>query len=152
MLDGYGEVLTGRGSSDCKGQQYLALSALEALEKTIPDGLASLPINIIVCVEGEEEIGSPGFGHVLREHSDVFQNAEFVLSSDGSNEGIGGHGEMQLSTRGLFGCQIDVFGADIDLHSGAYGGSFLNPIVALSRVVASFHDPPNEISKIIRSV
>ena len=53
-LEGYGEVLTGRGASDCKGQQYLALSALEALDKSLPGGLASLPINIIVCVEGED--------------------------------------------------------------------------------------------------
>ena len=37
--------------------------------------------------------------------------------------------------------QIDVFGADSDLHSGTYGGSFLNPVVAVSRIVASLHDP-----------
>ena len=139
-LEGYGDVLTGRGASDCKGQQYLALSALEALDKSLPGGLASLPINIIVCVEGEEEIGSPGFGHVLKSHPELFTNAEIVLSSDGSNDGFDGAGELQLSTRGLFGVQIDVFGAFSDLHSGSYGGSFLNPIVAATRVVASLHD------------
>ena len=42
------------------GQQYLALSALEALNQSIDGGLASLPINIMICIEGEEEIGSPG--------------------------------------------------------------------------------------------
>ena len=37
--------------------------------------------------------------------------------------------------------QIDVKGAFADLHSGSYGGSFLNPIVAVTRLVASLHDP-----------
>ena len=46
-----------------------------------------------------------------------------------------------LSTRGMFGVQIDVKGAFADLHSGSYGGSFLNPIVAITRLVASLHDP-----------
>ena len=41
----------------------------------------------------------------------------------------------------MFGVQIDVKGAFADLHSGQYGGSFLNPIVAVTRLVASIHDP-----------
>ena len=137
-IDGYGDVLTGRGASDCKGQQYLALSALEALDKSLPGGLSSLPINIIVCVEGEEEIGSPGFGHVLKAHSDLFTNAQFVLSTDAINEDD--IGQVLLSTRGALGVQIDVFGAFADLPSGLYGGSFLNPIVAATHIVASLHD------------
>ena len=84
LLEGYGEVFTGRGSVDCKGQQYLALSALAALHEVLDGGLASLPIRVIVCVEGEEEIGSPGFPYFLKEYGkELFSGAEFVLSSDG---------------------------------------------------------------------
>ena len=50
-------------------------------------------------------------------------------------------GELLLSTRGSFSVQIDVKGASVDLLSGYYGGTFLNPIVALTRLVASLHDP-----------
>ena len=83
-IDGYGEVFTGRGSADCKGQQYLALSALSALHEVLDGGLASLPIRIIVCVEGEEEIGSPGFPYFLKRHGkDLFSGAELVFSADG---------------------------------------------------------------------
>lgn len=32
-------------------------------------------------------------------------------------------------------------GAEVDLHSGSYGGAILNPIHALSALTASFHDP-----------
>ena len=85
FIDGFGEVFTGRGSADCKGQQYLALSALEALHKVIDGGLSSLPIRIIVVIEGEEEIGSPGFPQFLKDYGQsLFTGAELVLSSDGA--------------------------------------------------------------------
>ena len=85
FIEGFGEVFTGRGSADCKGQQYLALSALEALHKVMDGGLVSLPIRIIICIEGEEEIGSPGFPHFLKMHGkELFAGAELVLSSDGA--------------------------------------------------------------------
>ena len=85
ILEGYGEVFTGRGSADCKGQQYVALSALSALHEVIDGGLESLPIRIIVCIEGEEEIGSPGFEHFLKNHGqELFAGAELVLSADHS--------------------------------------------------------------------
>ena len=86
VIDGFGEVFTGRGSADCKGQHYLALSAMEALDKVIDGGLASLPIRVILCIEGEEEIGSPGFSHFLKMHGiELFAGAELVLSTDGAN-------------------------------------------------------------------
>ena len=39
-------------------------------------GLKSLPINIIICIEGEEEIGSNGFPHFLENNKDIFENVE----------------------------------------------------------------------------
>ena len=140
FIEGYGDVLTGRGSQDCKGTLYSALSSLAALHDALDGDLSSLPMNIIVCVEGEEEIGSPGFGHVLKNHGELFRGSDFVLSADGGQPHFD-RGSMVLSTRGLFGVQIDIKGAKSDLHSGVYGGSFLNPIVGLSRIVASLHDP-----------
>lgn len=116
------------------------MSALAALHDVLDGGLASLPVRIIICVEGEEEIGSPGFAHFLRENKALFDNTEIVFSSDGPQPALDG-GSLTLSTRGLFGVQIDAYGAKTDLHSGTFGGSILNPIVGLSRVVSSMHDP-----------
>ena len=112
-IEGYGEVFTGRGSQDCKGTLYSALSALSALNEVLEGGLASLPVRIIVAVEGEEEIGSPGFGKVLRENSQLFDGTEVVFSTDGPQPALD-HGSLVLSTRGLFGVQIDCFGAGMD--------------------------------------
>lgn len=84
-LEGYGEVFTGRGSQDCKGTLYSALSALEALHLVLngAGGLASLPVRVIVAVEGEEEIGSPGFGAFLKDNPQLFEGSRIVFSSDG---------------------------------------------------------------------
>ena len=41
--------------------------------------------------------------------------------------------------------QIDVVGADQDLHSGAYGGMVQNPIHALTAILASMRDEDGRI-------
>jgi acetylornithine deacetylase/succinyl-diaminopimelate desuccinylase-like protein len=42
-----------------------------------------------------------------------------------------------VSLKGLCGIQIDVHGAQTDLHSGIYGGALQNPIEALAHILAS---------------
>ena len=137
----YGTVYYGRGASDNKGASWSAISALAMMNRILKNGLRSLPYNIILVVEGEEEIGSPGFKKFLEEHKDtIFRNTEFVVSSDGCQK-YRDRGSMVLSLRGTMGVQVDVKGANSDLHSGTYGGSILNPIVALTRVLSSVFDP-----------
>ena len=43
------------------------------------------------------------------------------------------------SLRGLAYVQIDVRGANGDLHSGMYGGAVVNPAMALARILATMH-------------
>ena len=139
-LDGYGEVFMARGAADNKGGSYGALSGLIGLHSVLSGGLASLPINVIVLIEGMEETSSAGFADFIKSNLDIFDGAELVMNADGGQprQDVGG---MALSLRGNVAAQLDVKGADIDLHSGGYGGSILNPIVALTRLVGSLHDP-----------
>ena len=120
-IDGYGEVFTGRGSSDNKGNSFAPISALMTLQQAIIGGLKSLPINIIMAIEGEEEIGSEGFRSFLEDNAEVFKNAQFVINSDAGQNSLN-RGALLLSMRGMMGAQIDVKGANTDLHSGTYGG------------------------------
>ena len=139
-LEGYGEVYTGRGVQDDKGNTIAALTGIAALHESIDGGLASLPINVIVVLEGEEEIGSKGFGHFLEKNPSVFGKTAVMLCADGSQPRAD-VGAVQLSNRGSVSGVLDVTGADADLHSGTYGGSILNPLVAMSRILAKLHDP-----------
>src|SRR5262249_28959587 len=54
-----------RGATDDKGQVFLHLKALEAHLRT----RGKLPVNVVVLVEGEEEIGSRNLTAFLRKHS-----------------------------------------------------------------------------------
>ncbi len=53
--------LYARGAVDDKGQMWMHVKALESLMKA---GGGTLPVNVRVIVEGEEEVGGEGIAHV----------------------------------------------------------------------------------------
>ena len=112
-----GKVYLGRGVSDDKGGTWSVISSLAMINNVLKGGLARLPINIILVIEGEEEIGSPGFRYFLEQNKEMFRTAEMVISVDGGQPHRD-KGSLTLSFRGMMAGQIDVKGADIDLHSG----------------------------------
>src|SRR5579864_1292730 len=69
--------LWGRGVVDDKGQVYVHAKAIESYIRTV----GSLPINLKLIVEGEEEIGSNNLDTLLREHASELA-ADFVCVSD----------------------------------------------------------------------
>lgn len=56
-----GKEVYARGAQDNKGQCFYVLEAL----KTLLEQEGSLPINIKLCIEGEEEMGSGGLEGIL---------------------------------------------------------------------------------------
>jgi acetylornithine deacetylase/succinyl-diaminopimelate desuccinylase-like protein len=56
-----GKVLMGRGAVNQKGPEMALLSALSAIRAAG----ATLPVNLVLVAEGEEEIGSPHFRQVV---------------------------------------------------------------------------------------
>ncbi len=59
---GLGKVLMGRGAVNTKGPQAAFLAALHAVR----GAGRTLPINLVMVAEGEEEIGSPHFPQIVR--------------------------------------------------------------------------------------
>ncbi len=129
-----GENLFARGSSDDKGQLFVHLKSIEAFLRTA----GSLPVNVKLLIEGEEEIGSEHLEEFVREHAEMLK-ADLVLISD-SSMFAKGVPSICYGLRGLAYMQIDVVGPSRDLHSGSYGGSVHNPIQALAEIIASLHD------------
>ncbi len=119
-----------RGASDDKGQAYTHVKAIEAWLKT----QGSIPVNVKIILEGEEEIGSPNLVPFLESHTDLLA-CDMVLISDTSMFAP----EVPSITYGLRGLaymQVEVQGANRDLHSGIYGGAVGNPINALAEIIA----------------
>lgn len=132
--------LYARGSSDDKGQVFMHLAVFEAYMKT--EG--KLPVNVKVCIEGEEEIGSENLYEILHEQQDKFK-ADFAVISD-SGMVAKNQPTILYGLKGFTGIEITVTGPDHDLHSGMYGGAVRNPIMAISHILASMKDEDEVIT------
>ncbi|HCU13406.1 MAG TPA: dipeptidase, partial [Gemmatimonadetes bacterium] len=129
-----------RGSVDDKGQIFLHIKALEAHLAT----RGTLPVNVVVIVEGEEEIGSENLAAFVAEQKKLLK-ADAVVISD-SAMFAPGLPSILSSLRGLAYFEINVQGPKGDLHSGSYGGAVVNPAMALARILATFHDKDGHIA------
>ncbi|MUV36646.1 Succinyl-diaminopimelate desuccinylase [Lentibacillus sp. JNUCC-1] len=126
--------LYARGASDDKGQVFMHLAVFEAFMRT--EGY--LPVNVKVCIEGEEEIGSENLYRVLHEQQDLFK-ADFTVISD-SGMVAKNQPTILYGLKGFTGLEVTVDGPDHDIHSGLYGGAVRNPLMALSHILASMKD------------
>lgn len=129
-----------RGSSDDKGQVFMHLKSFEALLQTT----GTLPVNVKLCIEGEEEIGSQHLPEFLEQNAERFRADVLVISDTpilGPNQP-----SVCYGLRGLAALQIDVKGAKGDLHSGLYGGAVQNPLHALVEIMASLHDSNGKVA------
>lgn len=135
-----GRVIRGRGTSDDKGQLMTFVEACRAWKAVT----GSLPGNLTLFFEGEEESGSPSLIPFLKENADEL-GADLALICD---TGLFGESTPSIVTRlrGLLGEELTITGPDLDLHSGMYGGPAMNPIRVLSRIIASLHDDQGRVT------
>ena len=129
-----------RGSVDDKGQLFLHVKALEAHLRV----RGSLPVNVVVLAEGEEEVGSVNLERFVEEQADRLACDAVVISD--SAMFAPGLPSILSSLRGMAYFQIDVEGPNGDLHSGSYGGAVVNPAMALARILATFHDDTGHVA------
>jgi len=133
------ERIYARGASDDKGNMLIPIIAVEALLCT--DG--ALPVNLKLLFEGQEEIGSPQLPEFLKINREVF-GCDVILNAD-SGQWSEDQPSLLTSLRGLCGLQLDVTGADSDLHSGMYGGAVQNPIHAMIQILNSMRGSDGRI-------
>jgi len=128
-----------RGSADDKGQFYMHVKAMETMVNT-----NSMETNIKFLIEGEEEVGSPNLGKFVAENRDLLK-ADVILISDSSMISME-NPSLDIGVRGLSYIEVEVTGANRDLHSGTYGGAVANPITVLCKMIASLHDENNHVT------
>src|SRR5450432_4404884 len=128
-----------RGSADDKGQFFMHVKALEIMVRT-----NTMSTNIKFLIEGEEEVGSPNLGKFVAENKELLK-ADTILISDSSMLSME-NPSLDIGVRGLSYIEVEVTGADRDLHSGIYGGAVANPVTILAKMIASCHDENNHIT------
>src|SRR5205823_2113188 len=107
----------------------------------------SLPVDITIVIEGEEEIGSKNFVPFLEANKDDLK-ADFALVCD---TGMWDQNTPAITTslRGLVYDEVKIKAANRDLHSGIFGGGARNPIRVLTSILGGLHDENGHINGII---
>jgi acetylornithine deacetylase/succinyl-diaminopimelate desuccinylase-like protein len=132
-LPGGRKVITGRGTSDDKGQLLTFVEACRAYKET--EG--RLPCKVTILFEGEEESGSPSLKPFLMANAAELK-ADFALVCD-TSMWDSETPAISAGLRGLVGEEIIIEAADRDLHSGYFGGAAANPVHILADIIAGLH-------------
>lgn len=134
------KIITGRGTSDDKGQLMTFVEACRAWKAAA----GSLPCRVTILFEGEEESGSPSLIPFLKANAEELK-ADFALVCD-TNMWDRETPAISAGLRGLVGEEVTIHAADRDLHSGYFGGAAANPVHILSKIVADMHDEDGRIT------
>ncbi len=129
-----------RGASDDKGQ---VMGLLEALRAHADAGV-KLPCHVTVLIEGEEEIGSVNLPAFIQRHAHRL-DADVALVSDTAMWDARTPA-IVYALRGLLYFDIQLHGANRDVHSGIYGGAIPNPAIILTRILAGLVDRDARVS------
>lgn len=128
-----------RGVADNKAQHFSHIAAIRAWMQAA----GSLPVNVKVLLEGEEEVGSPHLDEVAEKYGDLLK-ADLVYTSDGpvTNDQ---YPEIAFGVRGLLYVELRSTGPNRDLHSGHWGGVAPNPAWQLVRLLNTMVDEQNNV-------
>src|SRR4051794_24999005 len=140
VVDGpHGKRVVARGAVDDKGQTMMWIEALRAWHQVT----GSLPVQATVLIEGEEEVGSKNLKPFVDANREKLAAHVAVIS----DTGMWDIDTPAVTTRlrGNVYTQVTLRAANRDLHSGMYGGSALNPINALTRILGQLHDERGRI-------
>lgn len=130
----------GRGASDSKSQLWSFIAALRAWKAANGD----FPAEIVVMLEGEEEMGSPSLPEFLNQYrEDLSCDVAFICDSD-----MWSPTQPSITTqlKGLVHETVTIKAPNPDLHSGHYGSAAANPIRILSNIMSSLYDSKGRVA------
>jgi acetylornithine deacetylase/succinyl-diaminopimelate desuccinylase-like protein len=129
--------LYGRGAADDSAGIVTHLGALAALG-------GDLPVNVRFFIEGEEESGSPTFAQLLARYGDRLAS-DVAIIADSDNRSVDVP-SLTTSLRGLADVTVTLRVARRGVHSGMWGGAYLDAVTCLARLIATLHDEVGDVA------
>lgn len=129
-----------RGAGDSKSQHFAQILAVESHLAVY----GRLPCNVLILLEGEEEIGSPSLEGFVRANRELLK-ADLVVTADGSMH-ASGLPTVSHGCRGIASFELRSRLANRDVHSGSFGGVVPNPIWTLVNLLATMKNAAGEIT------
>ncbi|MCR6662059.1 MAG: M20/M25/M40 family metallo-hydrolase [Luteimonas sp.] len=136
-----GTVLMARGATNQKGPQRAFLNAVDAMIATH----GTLPVNLYVVAEGEEELGSPNFGKVIEPWLDRLRKADgafFPMNIQMAD----GKASLNLGVKGIVYFELEAKGGEwggpskAEIH-GSMKALVDSPTLRLVQAIASMTTP-----------
>ena len=136
-----GTVVMARGATNEKGPERAFLNALESV--IAAEG--TLPVNIMVAAEGEEELGSPHYPEIIDRYEDRLRTCEgafFPFNSQNANGDL----TFSLGVKGLLYFEMEARGSanggptEAEIH-GSYKAIVDSPVWRLMQALATLTTP-----------
>ncbi|MEM0992970.1 MAG: M20/M25/M40 family metallo-hydrolase [Bacteroidota bacterium] len=129
-----------RSASDDKAPFVMLLTALETLNSQ----KKTLPYNLKVILDFEEEIGSPNLATAVVKYKEDLA-ADMLIIFDGPKH-LSNEPTIAFGARGITAMTIKVFGPTYSLHSGHYGNYAPNPALRLAELLNSMKDEHGRVT------
>jgi acetylornithine deacetylase/succinyl-diaminopimelate desuccinylase-like protein len=137
-----GRAVIARGATNQKGPQRAFLNAVEAIIRTT----GSLPVNLMIVAEGEEELGSPHIGEIIDRYEARLRTAAGVLFPS-NGQGPDGRVSMSLGVKGIVYFEMEARGGEehggpqqAEVH-GSLKALVDSPVWRLTQALASLTTP-----------
>ena len=132
------DKLYGRGVCDNKGNIVARLAAIRAFQAV----RGQVPLSLKFCIEGDEEIGSPGIEPFVEEQRQLLAADACLWEGGGVN--WQGQPQITLGVKGLLFVELEARGANRDAHS-SYATVVPNPAWRLAWALATLKDSQENI-------
>lgn len=129
-----------RGASDDKGGVMAILSAFSCIKQS---GI-HFPYNIRFFFDGEEEQGSPHIGQILEKYKTLLASDLWIICDGPIHQS--GYKQVVFGARGDVHLNLKMYGPKNPLHSGHYGNWVPNPVMNLSKLLASMKDDNGRVT------
>lgn len=131
--------LYGRGAADDKGAIVAELGPIAGFLKT----RGSLPVNVKMVVEGEEEVGSKNLDRFFQEQKDKIRSDVIVVCDTENIEA--GIPSITYSLRGIVAALVEVQALKFPVHSGMGGGLLPDAALALNVILSRLYGKNGKI-------